>query len=234
MIKSKFVLYLIAEKVIATAEGESFYDISGTKLDATVLAAIIAAVAALITLFVNFYMSIRRNNIDGIVSYRMKWINELREEFSKVLGWQCCAQDEKGKIISNPIDNLRISAYKINLMLNICDKHDKEISDKLFEYLDAATNSYASYCCGGLVKDELQQKVFAANFTSEFNRSEEIKKELQELVRIYLKVEWMRVRAESSIRKKPYNAFWIRGKGFQSDKAFEYYKTQYEKYETPM
>lgn len=231
MLINNFYMCSFVGKIIASSEGVNLYE-TGI-FNATVWAAIIAAVASIVGLIVNVCLSLHRNKLEGIVAYRMKWINDLREEFSEMLSWECCKISEKGEVSISSIDSLRKSIYKIDLMLNICDKFDKEISEKLLKYLKSINSVFGSKYFAEMTEEPTEKTFLALNMCNEFQISQKLRKELQKLAHIYLKVEWMRVRAESSLKiiRNPYKEYWSFFKGFQADKAFEYYKEQYEEYD---
>lgn len=197
-------------------------------MDGTIIAAIIAASIASITSIVNICLTVHRNNQDSIVSYRMRWINGVREEFSNILSWTWYTQDSSGKMIPNPIDQLRKSVYKVSLYLNVKDDYDYQVLGKTFEYLNLVEKTYESI----LLSQSCTQKDFncllALQSSELFGKSKEIKKELQKLVRIYLKTEWTRVKAESSISKKKYRYCWKAFQGFQAERAIQKFSNEYK------
>ena len=197
-------------------------------MEETIIAAIIAASIAAITSIANIILTIHRNNQDGIISYRMQWINSVREEFSNILSWTWYTQDPVGKMIPNPIDQLRKSVYKVSLYLNVKDDYDYKVLNKTFEYLNMVIKTYEPL----LLTQSFTQKDFnyllALKSSKSFNESQEIKKELQKLVRVYLKTEWTRVKAESSISKTKFRYCWKMSKGFQADRAIEKFLKEYK------
>ncbi|MBR0536457.1 MAG: hypothetical protein IIX14_08795 [Clostridia bacterium] len=197
-------------------------------MDETIIAAIIAASIAAITGITNICLTIHRNKQDGITSYRMQWINNVREEFSNILSWTWYTQDSQGKITPNPIDELRKSVYKVCLYLNVKDDYDYKILEKTFEYLNMVTKTYEPILLSqSITQDELNY-LAALQSSAAFTESKKIKEELQKLVRVYLKTEWTRVKVESSVLKTQYSYCWKLFKGFQSQKAVEKFLSEYK------
>ncbi len=196
-------------------------------MDKTIIAAIIAASVAAITGVANIVLTIHKNKQESIVAYRMKWVEEIREEFSKVLSWIYYTQNNNDQIMFNCINELRTSVYKISLMLNISDDYDNEIRKKLFEYLNEVKRAYEIYHSKGLSNEPFYQWYVVSECSGSFKKSEKIKKELEKLIGVYLKTEWTRVKAESSMCKIKYKFCWNIFKGFQSDKAIEKFTKEY-------
>lgn len=203
-------------------------------MDASIIAAIIASSVAALTGIANIILTIHRSKQDGIVSYRMKWIDNVREEFSNILSWIIYTQDKNGRITINPINNLRKSVYLISLYLNVKDDYDQKILKKTFEYLEKVTKAYQTLNVGSLINldnpnDNLSFKLITLqDINSKFEESEKIKQELHKLIRVYLKTEWTRVKAESSIIKFRYRHFWSCIHGFKSNKAIEKFSEEYK------
>lgn len=203
-------------------------------MDTAIIAAIIAGVVATVTSLINMFLTIHRNRQDSITTYRMNWVNELREEYSKILSWDLKTQDDSGNTVFNPINDLQKSVYKISLMLNTKDDYDKKLLDYTFTYLENIEQIYTSYYMHKrLAKykneadSEETQKVFERSIKMFDEDSSEamdnildIKSELHKLIRIYLKVKWMRVKAETSILKLGYWKYYKCFK-FNSEKALE-------------
>lgn len=197
-------------------------------MEGTIIAAIIAASIAAITGVANICLVIHRNKQDGIVSYRMEWIDNIREEFSNILSWTWYTQDSSGKMILNPMDQLRKSVYKVSLYLNVKDEYDYNILDKTFQYLNSATKTYESLLLTQSTEQKDLNYIAVFQGSSAFKESQKIKKELQKLVRVYLKTEWTRVKAESSIIKVKYSFCWKMFKGFQANQAIEKFLKEYK------
>ena len=203
-------------------------------MDTAIIAAIIAAVVATVTGLIDMFLTIHRNRQDSITTYRMNWVNELREEYSKILSWDLKTQDDSGNTIFNPINDLQKSVYKVSLMLNTKDDYDKKLLDYTFKYLESIENIYnAYYMHKRLVKykneadsKEKQEvfersiKLFDEDSVEAMDNIFEIKSELHKMIRIYLKVEWTRVKSETSILKFGYRKYYKRFK-FNSEKALE-------------
>lgn len=56
---------------------------------------------------------------------------------------------------------------------------------------------------------------------------DELRKRILKMIRIYLKVEWSRVKLESSVCKFKHWSYWRPFKGFISEKALEKYNNDY-------
>lgn len=194
----------------------------------SIAAAIIAASVAALTGIINMIISIYKNRQDGITKYRMNWINNVRDEFTNILGWSWYYQDENGSIKLNNINEFRKSVYKISLFLNVKDDYDKKILKKTFDYLDAVDKAYQGLAVGASSNND-SMKAYAANQDSKlFITAEETKKELLKMVRVYLKTEWTRVKCDSSITKFGYFSLWKPFLGFNANKAIEKFSKEYK------
>ncbi len=197
-------------------------------MEGTVIAAIIAASIAALTSIANICLSIHRNKQDGITSYRMQWIHDVRNEFANLFGWTVYVLNADGTVSVSPLDDLRVSANKIGLFMNIKDNYDKEIIDKTFEYLEIAQRLQKNALAA------MQSHSADSRFNAMYENAEqnkklgEIRQELREMVRLYLKVEWTRVKCESSVNKFKYCYCWSILKGFQSDKALNKFRADLE------
>lgn len=194
----------------------------------SITAAIIAASVAALTGIINIIISIYKHHQEGVTKYRMNWINDVRNEFTNILGWSWYYQDENGSIKFNNINELRKSVYKISLFLNVKDDYDKKILKKTFDYLDAVDKAYQGFAVGASSNNDIM-KVYAANQgTKLFKTAEETKKELHKMVRVYLKAEWTRVKCDSSITKIAYLKLWKPFFGFNANKAIEKFSKEYK------
>lgn len=210
-------------------------------MDNAIKAAIIAAVVAIITSLINMFLTIHRNKQDSITTYRMNWINELREEYSKILSWDIKTQADNGDTVFNPINELQKSVYKVSLMLNTKDDYDKELLTYTFSYLENVESLYNAYYLNKRFdkykkESDTKEKEESFNNTMKIlnNQSSdmmdnmlEIKSELLKMVRIYLKAEWTRVKAEASILKNGYLKYY-NCKGFDSKKVMKDISDKYK------
>jgi hypothetical protein len=71
------------------------------------------------------------------------------------------------------------------------------------------------------------QLFIALQASEKWKESKRIKNELFIMVRIYLKVEWTRVKVDSSLWKFKYRHYWNPIKGFLPEKALEGFKKDY-------
>lgn len=197
-------------------------------MESSIIAAIIAAAVAILTIISNTVLSIQRNKQDGITSYRMKWVESVRSEFTNILSWTWFCNSTDGKITINSIDDLRKSVYRISLLLNIKDEYDRKILSKTFEYLESASNVYFGLNFNQLIENDTLKTMNTFQNNELYNKSEKIKKDLLMLVRVYLKTEWTRVKCESSINKIRYIKYWRPFVGFQASKAINDFLLQYE------
>ena len=203
-------------------------------MDSALIAALIAAFASLFLGLLNVFISIHKNKQDTITKYRMEWINEIRKEYSIILGWTWYQQTTDGRLWINSINDLRNSIYKVSLMLNIKDDYDNEVLKKTFEYLDDITHAYASSnFVNTFEKNKDNSSMFillTQSFSQYTNHSDEIRDELEKMVRVYLKVEWTRVKTESSILKLGYLKYWNPFCGFNSKKAIKKFSKDYKEF----
>ena len=215
-------------------------------MDVTLKAALIAAIVSVVLGLVNMILTIHRNKQDGITAYRMQWIKELQEEYAKILSWSFLSQDSSGKHIFRTIDDLQNSVYKVSLMLNLRDEYDKEILETTFAYLEKVQDLYRDYYIGEKLKEyqekaETEEKKLSFEELME-NNSERgsdlleditnLKQILHKKIRIYLKAEWTRVKAESTILKVQYLDYYRPFKGFSSKSAIDKFESEYKDIES--
>ena len=215
-------------------------------MDVTLKAALIAAIVSVVLGLVNMVLTIHRNKQDGITAYRMQWVKELQEEYAKILSWSFLSQDSTGKHIFRTIDELQNSVYKVSLMLNLRDEYDKEILETTFAYLEKVQDLYREYYIGEKLKEyqekaETEEKKLSFEELME-NNSERgsdlleditnLKQILHKKIRIYLKAEWTRVKAESTILKVQYLDYYRPFKGFSSKSAIDKFESEYKDIES--
>ncbi len=211
-------------------------------MDANIITTLITGGIAIITVVVNMGLTIHRNKQDSVTTYRMAWINEIREEYSKILSWDFKTQDAQGKTIFNPINDIQRSVYKVSLMLNTKDTYDKELLDLTFTYLENIESMYNSYFLQKELSEDKAELIskqgeesydktiqhIEKEFDKALDNILEIKYTLHKKIRVYLKAEWTRIKAESSIIKFKYRKYYTCS-GFNSEKVIketlENYKT---------
>ena len=215
-------------------------------MDVTLKAALIAGVVSGLTGLINMILTIHRNKQDGITAYRMQWIKDLQEEYAQILSWTFLSQDSAGKHIFRPIDDLQNSIYKVSLMLNLRDEYDKEILETTFLYLEKVQALYGDYYIGEKLKEyrqnaenEDKKQTFDELIENRAKRDDDTLEEITSLkqilhkkIRVYLKVEWTRVKAESTILKLQYLEYYCPFKGFNSKKAIEKFESEYKEIES--
>ena len=197
-------------------------------MDGNVIAAIIAATIAVLTGIVNIFLTIHRNKQDGITTYRMNWINDVRNGFSNILSWTYYTNDTTGNLIVKSIDELSKSVYKISLLLNVRDDYDKEILDKSIQYLEHAKKTQQVLFLGKNIQNNELLLLMLSQGNEEIEKMEPLKKELQKLIRVYLKTEWTRIKLESSIWKIPYLYCWKPFRGFNAEDAIKKFTKEYK------
>ncbi len=195
--------------------------------DPTVLAALIAAAVAAIAGIANFFLTVHRNKQDGVTKFRMEWIEHVRDEFTTILGWDWYRQCDNGKICFNFVETMRNSTNKIALYLNVRDDYDSRVLKLCYQYLEETEKLYSKYVICDNIESIDFKLLFAVQASNEWKSTETIKKELIKLVRVYLKMEWTRVKVESSLIKIKYWYCWRPFKGFLPDKAIEKYTNEY-------
>lgn len=194
----------------------------------SITAAIIAASVAALTGIINIIISIYKNRQDGITKYRMNWINDVRNEFTNILGWSWYYQDENGNVKFNSVNELRKSVYKISLFLNVKDDYDKKILKKTFDYFNAVEKAYQGLKLGEYSNDNNMAIYAAIQSNDLLKKAEKSKKELHKMIRVYLKTEWTRVKYDSSITKIGYCKYWKPIIGFNANKAIEKFSKEYK------
>lgn len=198
-------------------------------MEESIIAAIIAASVAALTSIASICLSIHRNKQDGVTAYRMQWINDIRTEYSSILGWDIYAQDCNGNVIMHSINELGKSVYKISLLLNTRDSYDKKILDKTFEYYKSIKKSYECMFISTNLNKPDEKFLLAWQSCLAKNQSDVLKEELLILIRVYLKTEWTRVKVDSSVIKWKYLYCWKPVIGFQAQKAIDKYTKEYMK-----
>lgn len=196
----------------------------------SITAAIIAASVAALTGIINIIINIYKNRQDGITKYRMNWINDVRNEFTNILGWSWFYQDENGKLVFNSVKELQKSVYKISLYLNVKDDYDQKILEKAFNYLNTVEKAYQGLKLGEYSNNNSMAIYATVQSNDLLKMSEKQKKELHKMVRVYLKTEWTRVKCDSSITKIGYLEFWKPFTGFNANKAIEKFSKEYKEY----
>lgn len=196
-------------------------------MDNTIIAAIIAAAIAALTSIANILLTVHRNKQDGITTYRMQWINDVRNEFTKILSWDFY-KDADGQMVQRPIDDLKESVYKVSLFLNMKDEYDQQVLRKTFELLKYAQKTYGTITMANTMGKEENKMILIFQANEANQRLQKVKDELHKLIRVYLKTEWTRVKVESTINKFQYFYCWKPFCGFQANKATKKFLNEYK------
>lgn len=166
---------------------------------------LISAIAAAVIGIANILLTVHRSHIESITRYRKEWISEVRESTATVLsGKKEYAIQEIEKLI---------------LYLNPSKSH--ALDQDIVRLLDFLKNSYI--LLSGRDSQELR-----INFQS---RDLYLISDIRKRMHVYLKMEWTRVKYESSIIKISYHYCWKRclwpWSGFDEEKAIKKIQKEY-------
>lgn len=184
-------------------------------LSNTELVTLIGIIFTLLVSILNLFLISHKNHTDFITSNRMTWVSSVRQLSSKIISWR---HFESTQELLNLINQLI-------LYLNISNEIDNTISTELLEMYDAVYElSLYEY---DLTGDE-GKHLFECYYRH--------KQRFNILIRIYLKKEWTRIKAESQVIKIPFYQYWIPFYGFSekwatSDLMKKYKSIENYKYE---
>lgn len=158
------------------------------------VAGIVTFISAIINIFVVRGQSKKQRTAEIITNNRVEWMQELKKWTSEYISY---IEYNYNKTSPEDIDKylkdvLEIST-RINLHLNLKGKQDREIIDKIKELNKSLEEilkltEKRSLDQGNVNSDELNQKI---------KKTREDSNSLLRLVKIYLKVEWERVKVEA-------------------------------------
>ena len=182
-------------------------------LDSLKTSEFVTLIGILFTLFigiVNVFISSHKNRLETITQNRMKWIYSVRELAAAITSWRC---DESLK-------ELRQNINQLILFLNVSNSIDNEIIDHLLKMYDAAyeLSFYKS------MKSTKAQRLYEAYYDH--------RKSVRTFMRIYLKMEWTRVKVESTVWRIPFRLYWIPFWGFNEKWATASLTRKFEKIKT--
>lgn len=186
-----------------------------TNLSNTEFVTLIGIIFTLLVGILNLFLTSHKNHTDFITSNRMTWVSSVRQLSSKIISWR---HFESTQELLNLINQLII-------YLNISNEIDNTISTELLEmYDDVYKLSLYEY---DLTGDE-GKRLFEGYYRH--------KQQFNILIRIYLKKEWTRIKAESRLIKIPFYQYWIPFYGFSekwatSDLMKKYKSIENYKYE---
>ena len=163
--------------------------------------------------FLNILISSHKNRMSGITQNRTQWIQDVREITNKITSWEFVLNDDD---FIRELANLRSNVNSLMLHLNISNKIDNEIVDNCLAMYDYG---YKLSFYKNLLPQEAQE-------TYEVFYSHRAKVRL--LMRIYLKKEWTRVKAESNTWRVPFKNYWIPFYGFHEKWATSSLLKKYE------
>lgn len=184
-------------------------------LSNTEFVTLIGIIFTLLVGILNLFLTSHKNHTDFITSNRMTWVSSVRQLSSKIISWR---HFESTQELLNLINQLII-------YLNISNEIDNTISTELLEMYDNVYKlSLYEY---DLTRDE-EKRLFEDYYRH--------KQQFNILIRIYLKKEWTRIKAESRLIKIPFYHYWIPFYGFSekwatSDLMKKYKSIENYKYE---
>lgn len=170
----------------------------------------VTSISLLLTLLISsisLYYSVRNNKavhyVNSITKSRIEWIQKLRSTIAEfIANTNIYANTYYNKMDDDDVEKAGLHLSKcqelcseIRLLLNYCDKKDKEIINLSDEILEQYENYYEdTYNC------KMDDDGFfneTRNMIDSRNKVEKDIKELSKKVQIYLKAEWNRVKYES-------------------------------------
>ena len=164
------------------------------------------AIGVLLTFFVSIislYFSVRNNKavhyVNSITKSRIEWIQKIRDTVSVFISktnvynnaYYKGDYDKSGEHLSE----CQKLCTEIKLLLNYCDKRDKEICN----LVDAILENHRKYC-DSIHNMQVDKKGYFIEGEEEKRIKKQIEEDISELVKklhIYLKAEWNRVKYES-------------------------------------
>lgn len=146
---------------------------------------------------INIALSIHRTSLDGITKNRMDWIKEVRDVASNIL-------------IGYENSTLNRDIFKLRLLLNCTNQLDREI---IFQCTALGEKVI-------LIK-ELENKSDWDSIKKEQVFLDNLIEDTTLQLQIYLKMEWTRVKCESSVFKIRFLSYWDPINGFKEEKAIK-------------
>ena len=153
----------------------------------------------------SLYFSVRNNKavhyVNSITKSRIDWIQKVRDTVSAFISktnvynnaYYSGDYDKSGEHLSE----CQKLCIEIKLLLNCCDKRDKEICKLVDDILENHRRYYDS-----VHNMEVDKKGYFIEGEEEIKK--QIEKNIDELVKklhIYLKAEWNRIKYESQVKK---------------------------------
>lgn len=165
----------------------------------TSIGILLTFIVSIISLYISFRNNKSVHYINAITKSRIEWIQSLRESVSEFISlvniyfnaYYKGDFDKSGEHLSK----CKRIGCRINLLLNCCDDRDVEI----IRIIDTILNSYLEYY-NGVHDCQIVDEYFQE--TQEMKRSKKLVEDNIKLliskIQIYLKMEWNRVKYESS------------------------------------
>ena len=150
---------------------------------------LVTLVGIIFTLFIgllNLSASSHKKRLDIITQNRMDWVNSVRNLTSEIISWR---SNESLKVL---LQNMN----KLILYLNISNEIDNKIITELLKMYDSAYK--LSFYEG--VKSDNAKRIYIDYYSHKQN--------INTLMRIYLKKEWTRIKAESRVVHFPFRIYW--------------------------
>jgi len=165
----------------------------------------------------NVILTIHKAKLEGITQHRMEWISSVRSEIAYILCWKLIELDNSDEEkIESGLYELRHSIIMVSLYMNIGNKTDNKVIDHCSKLYRAAL-----YCARHHETDKGYKEKRNEFF------SERI--ELRNIMQIYLKKEWTRVKYESCAIKLPFKNYGVPFLGYREDWAIKSIKNKVEK-----
>lgn len=142
------------------------------------LVTLIGIVFTLIVSILNLLNSSHKNKLDFVTQNRMNWINSVRNITSEIISWRYYQSPE---YLLKAMNNLI-------LYLNISNEIDNQIITEVLKMYDFAYK--LSFYKNGL-KTSSAEKIYENYYFCKQN--------INTLMRIYLKKEWTRIKAEGRV-----------------------------------
>lgn len=177
-------------------------------LDTKDLVTLIGIVFTFIVSILNLINSSNKNKVDFVSQNRMDWINSVRNITNEIISW---------RFYDSPKDLLKM-INKLILYLNISNEIDNKIITQILKMYDFA---YKLSFYQNDLKTNSAKKTYESYYTCKQN--------VNTLIRIYLKKEWTRIKAESRVLHIPFFQYWIPLAGFNEKWATKSLMKKYDK-----
>ena len=181
-----------------------------SNLETKDLVTLIGIIFTLIIGLFNLFVSSHKNHVDVITQNRIEWVKSVRVMTNQIISWR----------YNGSLNVLLGNINMLILHLNVSNEIDDRIITKLLEMYDSA------------YKLSFYDDLYAENAKKLYMDYYSCKQNINTLMRIYLKKEWTRIKAESRIFRIPFRMYWIPFYGFSERWATRSLMKKYNKIKT--